>query len=331
MSRKKAIYLLESEHFERIYGPGEQVRVSEMVDIVAPLQTPDSIRKDPSVLRDVEIIMSGWGMAAVDDAFIQAAPCLKAIFYGAGSVKGFAERALAEGIRVTSSYAANGIPVAEYCVANIVLGLKQFLPQARKSHAARSWGGGVPVAGGYQSTVGLVSLGMVGRHVLQLLRSYDVRIAVYCITMNDERAREMGVRNCSLQEVFAVSDVVSIHTALTAETTGMITGAHVSAMKQGATLINTSRGGVIREMEMIEVLRRRPDLTAVLDVTDPEPPVPGSPLYEMENVFLTPHIAGSVGNECRRMGAYAVKELENYIAGKPPIHGVTLDMLRTMA
>ena len=122
-----------------------------------------------------------------------------------------------------------------------------------------------------------------------------------------------------------------IHTALTPETVGMITGKHIAAMKEGATLINTSRGAVIREPEMVEVLRRRPDLTAVLDVTDPEPPAQDSPLYQLENVFLTPHIAGSTGPECGRMGSYAVKELENYLAGKPPIHGVTREMLRTMA
>ncbi len=331
MSRKKAIYLLGSEHFQGIYGDEEQTRIAGLVDIVAPPQTAESIRENPSVLRDVEIILSGWGMADVDDAFIRSAPKLKAIFYAAGSVKDFAGRALDAGILVTSAYAANGIPVAEYCVANIIMGLKQFLPQTRQAHTRRIWNRAPRIPGAYRSTVGLVSLGMVGRHVLHLLRSYDVRIIVYCITMNDQRAGELGVRNGSLQEVFAVSDVVSIHTALTPETVGMITGKHIAAMKEGATLINTSRGAVIREPEMVEVLRRRPDLTAVLDVTDPEPPAQDSPLYQLENVFLTPHIAGSTGPECGRMGSYAVKELENYLAGKPPIHGVTREMLRTMA
>jgi phosphoglycerate dehydrogenase-like enzyme len=111
----------------------------------------------------------------------------------------------------------------------------------------------------------------------------------------------------------------------------MITGAHIASMKQGATLINASRGAVIRENEMIDVLRHRSDLTAVLDVSHPEPPAPGSPLYTLDNVFLTPHLAGSLHGECRRLGQYVFQELCNYLEGKPPVYSVTRDMLATMA
>jgi phosphoglycerate dehydrogenase-like enzyme len=97
----------------------------------------------------------------------------------------------------------------------------------------------------------------------------------------------------------------------------MITGAHIASMKQGATFINTARGAIVRENEMIEVLKQRPDLQAVLDVTYPEPPAAGSPLYTLPNVILTPHIAGSMDAECRRMGRYMVEELRRYVAGKP--------------
>jgi phosphoglycerate dehydrogenase-like enzyme len=331
MNRKKAIYVLNAHDFDKIYGPEVQARIAELVDIVAPPQTAASVKENPAILNDVDIILSGWGMARIDDDFVKAAPRLKAIFYGAGSVNEFGRGALDAGYLVTSAYAANAIPVAEYCVANLILGLKRCLVHTRRSHADKKWTRHEPLTGAYRSTVGLISLGMVGRHVLKLLRAYDVDIAVYCITMNDERARELGVRNSTLQEVFEISDAVSIHTARKPETRGMITGEHIASMKQGATLINTSRGAVIREKEMIEVLRKRPDLTAVLDVTDPEPPPPGSPLYEMENVFLTPHIAGSVNGECRRMGQYVVEELCNYLAGKPPMHGVTREILATMA
>src|SRR5439155_15284758 len=102
------------------------------------------------------------------------------------------------------------------------------------------------------------------------------------------------------------------------ETVGMITGALVDSMWPGATLINTARGVIVREAEMVEVLSRRPDLQAVLDVSDPvEPPAADSPLYALENVVLTPHIAGSAGPECRRMGRYMVEELRRYLAGEP--------------
>jgi len=125
------------------------------------------------------------------------------------------------------------------------------------------------------------------------------------------------VESVSLDQLFRESDVISLHTPSLPATKGMITGAHFAAMKPNATFINTARGAVVRETEMIEVLTHRPDLQAVLDVTDPEPPKPESPLYTLPNVVLTPHIAGSQNNECRRMGHYMVEELGRYLAGQP--------------
>jgi phosphoglycerate dehydrogenase-like enzyme len=111
----------------------------------------------------------------------------------------------------------------------------------------------------------------------------------------------------------------------------MITGQHLVGMKPSSTFINTARGGVVNEPEMIDVLRQRPDLTAILDVTDPEPPAPGSPLYELPNVVLTPHIAGSVDAECRRMGQYAIDECRRWIAGEPLKYQVTRELAERLA
>ena len=111
----------------------------------------------------------------------------------------------------------------------------------------------------------------------------------------------------------------------------MLRGSHLASMKRNATLINTSRGAVVREAEMVEVLGERPDLWAVLDVTHPEPPEPGSSLFELPNVVLTPHIAGSLGSECRRMGRLVVDELRRYVAGEPQEHEITRERAALLA
>jgi phosphoglycerate dehydrogenase-like enzyme len=111
----------------------------------------------------------------------------------------------------------------------------------------------------------------------------------------------------------------------------MITGVHLAAMKPGATFISTARGVVVREAEMIAVLQQRPDLYAVLDVTSPEPPEPGSALYTLPNAILTPHIAGSLDAECRRMGQYMVEELRHYIAGESLKWAITRKRAKVMA
>ncbi len=115
----------------------------------------------------------------------------------------------------------------------------------------------------------------------------------------------------------SVVGVVSLHTPLLDTTRGLVTGSLIGSMKQHATLINTARGGIIDEAEMIEELERRQDLTAVLDVTETEPIDKSSTLFDLPNVVLTPHIAGSQMMECQRMGGYMVGELDRYVRGQP--------------
>jgi phosphoglycerate dehydrogenase-like enzyme len=172
---------------------------------------------------------------------------------------------------------------------------------------------------------------MVGRLVRERLRPFDLRVVAYDPFVTPEEAHVLGVDLMSLEDLFASSDVVSLHVPLLPETEGMILGSHLASMKRNATLINTSRGAVVREAEMVEVLGERPDLWAVLDVTHPEPPEPDSRLYNRPNVVLTPHIAGSLGNECRRMGRLVVDELRRYVAGEPLKHEITRERAALMA
>ncbi len=315
---RKALFLLDAANADWIYGPRERADIARLVDIVAPPQTGKTIQRNQHLLGDVEIIMSGWGMPKLDERFLASAPNLRAVFYGAGTVRGFVtEEAWDRGIVITSAYAANAVPVAEYTLAAILFSLKNvwqtiFATRLNGAYPRRTAG-----AGGYGSTVGLVSLGMVGRLVAEKLRSFDLRVIAYDPYANAATAKKLGVELVSLETIFSEADVVSLHTPNLPETRGMITGAHFAALKPHATFINTARGAVVRETEMIAALQQRPDLTAVLDVTDPEPPVAGSPLYSMPNVVLTPHIAGSQAAECRRMGRYMVEELQRYLAGEP--------------
>ena len=179
--------------------------------------------------------------------------------------------------------------------------------------------------------MGLISLGMIGRMVAERLKTFDVNVIAYDPYVSAEDGATLGVERVLLAEVFARADVVSLHTPWLPETVGMITGEHIAAMKPGATFINTARGAVVREPEMIAALQQRPDLYAILDVTYPEPPEPGSALYTLPNVVLTPHIAGSMFEECRRMGQYIIDELKRYLAGEPLRWAVSRERAKIMA
>ena len=327
----KGIFLLGA--YRLIYDEETVMQIQKLVDMDPIPYTAESIREHWDALEDCDIIFSGWGAPKMDEEFLSHAPKLKIVFYGAGSVHGMVSDAYwKRGIRCVSAWGANAIPVSEYTLGMILLSLKRALPSGKEymsSHGARR--DGILPAGGFGSTVGIVSTGMIGRRVIELLKSFSLHIVAYDPFLNDETARELGVEKVSLDHVFRRSDVVSIHTPLLPETVGMITGEHIASMKHGATLINTSRGAVIQEPEMIRVLQERPDLYAVLDVTHPEPPAQDSALWEMPNVLLTPHIAGSMGAECARHGRTMLEECNKFLAGEPLRYEVDEKFVKTMA
>jgi len=253
------------------------------------------------------------------------------LLYGAGTVRGVVTDAMWDaGVRVSTAVAGNGIPVAEYTLGAILLGLKRFWQQADVYRGILP-ASAVHVAGGFESTVGLVSLGTIGRRVCELLKPFDLRVIAHDPFATEAEARQLGVTLVSLDEVFARGDVVSLHIPNLEATRGMVTGAHVRSMKPGAVLINTARGAVVREDEMASVLASRPDLYAVLDVTLHENPEADAPLLKLPNVIRTPHIAGSQGNECRRLGRMMLDELARYARGEPLMHEVTRERAAVMA
>lgn len=328
--KPKAIYVLDSASYELIYGPQERDDIARLVDVYAPPQTRASVADNPEVLADAEIIFSGWGAPVMDATFLASAPNLRAVFYGAGSVRGFVTDELWDrDVAVTSAYAANAVPVAEYTLGVILLGLKMFWSRIVTSpESARDVPPDLP---GGLGTVGIISLGMVGQLVCSHLRHFDIRALAYDPYVSPDVARELGVGLVPLETIFRESDVVSLHTPWLPETEGMITREHFAAMKLGSTFINTARGAVVNERDMAEVLRERPDMQVILDVTYPEPPEADSPLYTLPNVVLTPHMAGSQGLECRRMGRYMVDELRRYLAGEPLQWRITRESAKRLA
>jgi phosphoglycerate dehydrogenase-like enzyme len=332
MHRLRGLFILDTAARDLIYGPQEREDICRLVDMPDPPQTRASIVDSPELLRNMDVMFSGWGAPVLDDEFLARAPRLKAVFYGSGSVATvMTHSAWARGIIVTTASAANAIPVAEYTLGTILFSLKHGWLMSRKTRQSRNFAQRDGIPGAYGSTIGLVSVGMIARILINMLKTFDLHVLVYDPFLSEADARSLGVERVSLEDLFLRSDVVSIHTPHLPETEGMITGLHIAAMKPGATFINTARGQVIREREMIEVLKDRQDLQAVLDVTSPEPPEADSPLYTLANVVLTPHIAGSIGPECRRLGRYMVEELRRFISGEPLQWAITPELAERTA
>ncbi len=330
----RALYILGDEARERIYGPEERAQIAGLVDVCAAMQTRASIAAVPELLADVELIFSGWGGPRLDADFLALTPKLQVVFYGAGSVRSIVTDAFwHSGAQIISAASANAAFTGDFAYAQILLSLKRawhFALTMRDSAARAQKHRRAP--GLYGSVVGLVSLGKVAQRVASLLQRHELRVIVWDPYVTPDAAAQYGVtRVDSLEQLFREANVVSLHTPLLDETRGLIRGEHLRAMQPGATFINTSRGAIVREDELVAALRDRPDLFALLDVTSPEPPLPDSPLYTLPNLLLTPHIAGALGQECRSLGRSMLAELRRYLRGEPLQHAITRGDFERMA
>ncbi|WP_219825652.1 hydroxyacid dehydrogenase [Nonomuraea typhae] len=318
-----AAFLHRPEVFSDVYAP-----VLDRIRARAEIVYGPAAHADPARLGPVEVLCTSWGAPVLDAALLDAMPRLKLVLYAAGSVRKLVTPEFwAREVPLVSAYRANAVPVADFTYAQIVYALKGGWRYALGARAAGAPMTRVPQPGLYGSRVGLLSLGAIGRLVVDRLRA----LAVDVVAHDPFAGPYDGVRMVELAELFATSDVVSVHTPLLDETRGLVGRELLGSMRQGATLINTARGAILDEAALVEVLAGRPDLFAALDVTDPEPPVPGSPLFTLPNVVLTPHIAGSLGAERGLLGELVAGELERFADGLLLEHALTREAAERLA
>ncbi len=332
-----AIFLNKSEaRIRNVFDSGNTAALHALVDLDDTVYSLAMVEAEPEKFKDVKYLFSTWGMERPDEQQIRRLfPSLEAVFYAAGSVQAFARPFLNCGIKVFSAWAANAVPVAEFTFAEIILANKGYFRATRITPD-----GGHKAAddfcknyvGNYDATIGIIGAGMIGKMVIQKLKTLDhMTVLVFDPFLPDTAAEELGVEKVSLEELFKRSHVVSNHLANNEQTKGMLKYGHFASMKPYATFINTGRAAQLVAEDFFRAMRERNDLTALCDVTSPEPPEPGSPYYTYENIFLTPHIAGSEAHERRRMSRYMVEELARYLKGEPNLYEVSLKMLETMA
>ncbi|WP_328304296.1 hydroxyacid dehydrogenase [Streptomyces sp. NBC_00435] len=269
-------------------------------------------------LATAEVLFTGWGCPPLDAGALALMPRLRAVVHAAGSVKHHVTPACWErGLLVSSAAAVNALPVAEYTLAAILFSNKRVLESAHAYRAARGpmdLLSRYPAVGNYRRTVGLVGASFIGRRVLELLRPFDLRVLVHDPYTDPAELAGLGAEAVPLDELLSRSDVVSLHAPELPQTRRLLDASRLALMPDGATLVNTARGSLVDTAALTaELLSGR--LCAVLDHTEPEVLPAASPLYNLPNVLLTPHVAGSLGGELDRLAAAAVEELERYARG----------------
>lgn len=301
--------LMRADHLERLKN------VTRLIS-TEPFRKVDELGEH---LDTVEVLVTSWGCPRIDAATLNELPRLKMITHIAGSVKGFIDDIVwRKGILVTNAVAANAVPVAEYTLAAIlfankgVFTLNQFYSRYRENRAP--WSKEAPNVGNYRKAIGIIGASHVGRLVIEHLRHFDLDVLLYDPFITPLASRDLGARKLGLAELLSEADVVSLHAPLLQDTANMIGARELSLMRDGATLINTARGGLVDHAALTEELLRG-RLQAILDTTTPDVLPGDSPLYDLPNVFLTPHIAGSLGTETQRLADFMIAEIERYVRG----------------
>ncbi|MFJ4784916.1 hydroxyacid dehydrogenase [Streptomyces sp. NPDC088794] len=328
----RAVFAMDPVHLPLLFPPPLMGRLTHASDLDPTLVVRDFA--DPAVagaLAEAEVLITGWGCPRLDADVLAAAPRLRTVLHAAGSVRSLVGDAVWErGITVSSAVTGNALPVAEYTLAMILLTGKDAFTHRERFRAEHRHPSHAETAGtgNVGRRVGVIGASRVGRRLLELLRPFDFSVLLYDPFVTVSQAEVLGAELVGLEELLRRSDIVSLHAPDIPETYRMLDASRLALIRDGGVLINTSRGALVDPDALVEELVSG-RLHAVLDVTEPEP-LPGeSPLYRLPNVFLTPHIAGSLGNELERLGLIVVEELERVAEGVGLGHEVRyVDLVR---
>lgn len=316
----KGAFFGEPSQITRVFQVQHQADVAHRLDLLPGVQTVTSLLDSPDVFADVRVLISTWGMPELTPHQLDLLPNLQLVLYGAGDIRSFARPLLDRGITVVSAWRANAVPVAEFCLAHTLLAGKSYLRNIDDYQSQRVFHMGRPGAGNFDQTIGLIGLGAVGQELLRLLKPFRWNPIAFDKFMPSEAVAALGTEKVELEDLFCRSLVVSNHLIDNDETAGILSGDLFELMPIGATFLNTGRGRTVDSPQFVEVFRRRQDLTAILDVTDPEPLPADHPIWELPNVYVTTHIAGSSASELSRMADLCLEELDRWLAGEPLQH-----------
>lgn len=327
--RLPALFAMDPAYLPKLFPEPYLRRLRAVLDI-----DPARVARDyadprtAAALADAEVIIAGWGAPRLDPPVLAAAVKLRAVLHAAGSVQWIDRAVYERGIVVSSAADANAIPVAEYTLGSILLAGKNLFRLRERFRAERGFVIGQDHAdtGNFGRTVGLIGASRIGRRVIELLRPFDFEVLLADPHVDADEAAGLGVRLVDLDTLMAEADIVSIHAPDLPDTRRLVNAERLAAMKDGAVLVNTARGSLV-DTDALTAELESGRISAVVDVTDPEPLHPGSPLFDLTNLFLTPHVAGSQGNELARMGLFIVEEAERLAAGAPLVHAIDPSLL----
>lgn len=227
------------------------------------------------------------------------------------------------GIVVVNAPGGNTNSAAEHTIA-MLFSLSRNIPQAYLSLKNKEWRRGDFVGVEVKNkTLGVIGLGKIGEEVAKRAQGERMNVLGYDPFLTDDRASQLGIRACSLDEIFKESDYITVHTPLIPQTKHLVNEEAFALMKDGVRIINCARGGIIKETALIEALKSGKVAGAALDVFEDEPPF-SSELLSRDDTIVTPHLGGSTIEAQQNVAKYISEDYLRFIQGETVLHPVNI-------
>jgi D-3-phosphoglycerate dehydrogenase len=234
------------------------------------------------------------------------------------------DSAAREGIPVANTAGTNTFAVAEHTIMLILACLKKLLLANEKTKRAEWAQDEMPLYGVFElwgKTLGIIGMGRIGKEVARRAKSFGARLIYYDVDrLSPELERSLDLTYHALDEAIAQSDVITLHTPLTPETTNLINAERIAKMKPNVIIINVSRGAIVDEAALAKALKDKRVQGAGLDVFAEEPIHAKNPLLDAPNVILTPHIAGATNESRARIIEMTIDNVVSVLRGQDPIN-----------
>jgi len=329
---EKIVFLMPSKRYKKIF----EKETVEKLKKYGEVKIWDEKENIENFTKNSTIIITSWGSPEITSSIFKSAPDLKFIMHAAGSIKPYIKKeVMKKGVRVSSGSGVLGKFVAITTLGLILVSVKKIFWWSDFIKETGKWREDEKIMKYTDEIIGvntgIISMSNVGRNLLSLLKQFTEKIYVYDPYCTEEQIKNYGgVKVKSLMEIAEKCEIVALCAPLTEETKGMIGKNFFKNMKDGAVFINTARGAIIDEKTLIEELKKE-RIFACLDVTYPEPPEENSPLYNLKNLIISPHIAGCVHSGLKELGKFSVEEIGRFIRGEKLENEIKLEKINIIA
>lgn len=266
-------------------------------------------------IKDKDICITGWGTPVFEESVIKNCNRLKLVAHTGGSVKPYiTDEVYGLGVKVVSGNKVFARSVAEGVIAYALASLRD-IPKYSAEVKDGLWCSQFNNKGLLNKKVGIVGYGMISGYVVDMLKAFDCEILVYSGHISDEELQKKSMKKATLEEIFSTCDVISIHSGMTPKNYHMITEELLEKIPDGTLLVNTARGALIDEAALCRVLAKK-NINAVLDVFEQEPLPQSSPLLELDNVILMPHMAGPTIDRRLNVTDSVISDIKRFLENK---------------